>query len=167
MVWEGISPGTCVDEIRVYIGRIMSVHLIKLIVGCDDLAEYAAWQAQEVFDYHGQPGVPCWTRFMPKRADEILRAGGSLYRVMKSRIQCRQRIIGFEMVDTKSHGTRCMIVQDPEIVMTVNAPHRPFQGWRYLDPAKAPADRGVYVLGGVNDEPPPEMEEDLRAAGLL
>ena len=141
--------------------------MIKLIVGCDTLEEYAQWQAQEVMDYHGQPAVPCWTRFQAKRADEILRTGGSLYRVMKSRIVCRQRILGFEMVETKSHGTRCMILQDPEIVTTVSAPHRPFQGWRYFEDAKAPADKGVYILGGDNDEPPPEMEEDLKAAGLL
>ena len=141
--------------------------MIKLIVGCDTLEEYAAWQAQEVMDYHGQPAVPCWTRFQAKRGDEILRTGGSLYRVMKSRIVCRQRILGFEMVETKSHGTRCMILQDPEIVTTVSTPHRPFQGWRYFEDAKAPADKGVYVLGGENDEPPPEMEDDLKAAGLL
>ena len=141
--------------------------MIKLIVGCDTLEEYAAWQAQEVMDYHGQPAVPCWTRFQAKRGDEILRTGGSLYRVMKSRIVCRQRILGFEMVETKSHGTRCMILQDPEIVTTVSTPHRPFQGWRYFEDAKAPADKGVYVLGDENDEPPPEMEDDLKAAGLL
>ena len=141
--------------------------MIKLIVGAQDLEEYAAWQAGAVMDYHGVPAVPCWTRFKPKRADDILREGGSLYRVLKSRILCRQRILGFEMVETKSHGTRCMILQDPEIVTTVSTPHRPFQGWRYFEDAKAPADRGVYVLGGEQDAPPEDMEEDLRAAGLL
>ncbi len=141
--------------------------MIKLIVGAEDLEDYARWQAQEVVDYHGQPAAICWTRFAPKRADEIVRSGGSLYRVMKSRIVCRSRILGFEMVDTKSHGTRCMILQDPEIVMTVAQAHRPFQGWRYLDAAKAPADRGVYVIGGDNEQPPEEMADDLKAAGLL
>lgn len=145
----------------------MALNVIKLIVGCDTLDEYAAWQAQEVMDYHGQPAVPCWTRFMPKRGEEILKTGGSLYRVMKSRVQCRQKILGFEMVETKSHGTRCMILQDPEIVLTVNAPHRPFQGWRYFQAEKAPADRGVFVMGGDNEAPPEELGEDLRAAGLL
>lgn len=145
----------------------MSVHLIKLIVGVQDLDEYAQWQEQTVMDYHGELAVPCWTRFMPKRADEILKSGGSLYRVLKSRIVCRSKILGFEMVETKSHGTRCMILQSPEIMTTVNMPHRPFQGWRYLDPAKAPPDRGVYVLGQGADEPPEEMADDLKAAGLL
>ena len=146
--------------------------MIKLIVGCETLEEYAAWQAKEVMDYHGQPAVPCWTRFKAKRADEIIRSGGSLYRVLKSRIVCRQRILGFEMVDDAKvdgygPGKKCMILQDPEIITTVSTQHRPFQGWRYLDPAKAPADRGVYVLGEDVDAPPPEMEEELRSAGLL
>lgn len=145
----------------------MTVNIIKLIVGCESLEEYAHWQAQEVIDYHGQPAVPCWTRFMPKRGDEVLKTGGSLYRVLKSRVQCRSKILGFEMVETKSHGTRCMIMQSPEIITTVNAPHRPFQGWRYFDSAKAPADRGIYIPGQSADDPPPEMEGDLREAGLL
>ena len=145
----------------------MSVHLIKLIVGVQDLEEYAQWQESSVFDYHGQPATACWTRFKAKRADEILASGGSLYRVLKSRIICRQEILGFELVETDDKGTRCMIVLKPEIITTVNAPHRPFQGWRYLDPAKAPADRGVYVLGQDHEEPPEEMADELRAAGLL
>lgn len=141
--------------------------MIKLIVGCEDLEQYARWQAQEIVDYHGQPAVPCWTRFKPKREDEILRSGGSLYRVLKSRIVCRSRILGFEMVETKGDGTRCMIMQEPEIITTVNAPHRPFQGWRYFENAKAPADKGVYVSGETQDDPPEDMADDLRAAGLL
>ncbi len=143
----------------------MSTHIIKLVVGVEDLADYAARQAREVIDYHGRPAVPCWTRFMPKQADEILREGGSIYRVIKNRIQCRHRILGFEMVETKEKGTMCMIMQDPTIIKTVSTPRRPFQGWRYLKPAEAPKDIGVYT--GDEEEPPVEMAEGLRAAGLL
>ena len=143
------------------------LHIIKLIVGCESIDEYAAWQAQEVVDYHGQPAVPCWTRFQPKRGDEVLKTGGSLYRVLKSRIQCRSKILGFEMVETKTHGTRCMIMQSPEIIQCVNAPHRPFQGWRYFEDAKAPADKGVFLMGESTDDPPDEMADELREAGLL
>ncbi len=148
----------------------MSVHLIKLIVGCADLEEYAQWQTRQEVDYEDSPSgraVACLTRFMPKRADEVLRGGGSLYRVLKSRVVCRQKICGFEMVKTAHKGSMCAIMLEPEIITTVNAPHRPFQGWRYFDPAKAPADRGGYILGGENDEPPEEMAEELKAAGLL
>ncbi|MEM7650720.1 MAG: DUF1489 domain-containing protein [Pseudomonadota bacterium] len=146
---------------------VMTLNMIKLIVGVETLEDYALWQERAQIDYHGQPAVECWTRFKPKREDEILRTGGSLYRVHKSRILCRQKILGFEMVEVEGHGTKCMIMLDPEIITTVNAPHRPFQGWRYFEGAKAPEDRGVYVLGGDNYAPPPAMEDDLKAAGLL
>jgi len=144
----------------------MIVHMIKLIVGAQDLEQYAMWQESQRMDYEGQIAVPCFTRFMPKRADEILRSGGSLYRVHKSRIVCRSKILGFEMVET-GQGKKCMIMQSPEIMTVLNAPQRPFQGWRYFDEAKAPDDRGVYVIGESQDEPPEEMSDDLREAGLL
>lgn len=145
----------------------MTVHMIKLIVGAESLDQYAQWQASQVMDYHGQPAVPCMTRFMPKRADKILRTGGSLYRVMKSRVQCRSKILGFEMVEIEGQGKKCMIMQSPEIITVVNAPHRPFQGWRYFEAAKAPEDRSVYVIGQEDDLPPDELGEELQAAGLL
>jgi len=148
-----------------YIG-FMTVHMIKLIVGAQSLEQYAQWQESQVMDYHGQDAVPCFTRFMPKRADEILRTGGSLYRVHKSRIVCRSQILGFEMVET-GQGQKCMIMQSPEIMTVLNAPQRPFQGWRYFDGAKAPEDRGVYVMGQDEEEPPEELGDDLREAGLL
>lgn len=139
--------------------------MIKLVVGASSLEEFSAIQQRQIMDYHGEPAVPCWTRFKPKRGDEILRHGGSLYRVIQGRIQCRQRILGYEMIDT-DQGKKCMIMQDPQIITTIKMSHRPFQGWRYLDPAKAPADSGIYHSGS-NDTPPDDMAESLRAAGLL
>ncbi len=140
---------------------------MKLVVGVDSLEAFAQLQARQVFDYEGQAAVPCWTRFAPKRADELVRTGGSLYRVIKNRMQCRQKVLGFEMFEIEGAGKKCMICLDPEIITTVSTPHRPFQGWRYLEPAKAPADKGVYVIGQSEDEPPEELGEHLRAAGLL
>lgn len=145
----------------------MAVHMIKLIVGAESLEQYAQWQESQVMDYHGQPAVPCMTRFMAKRADEILRSGGSLYRVHKSRIICRSKILGFEMVDVEGQGKKCMIMQSPEIMSVVNAPHRPFQGWRYFEQGAAPDDRGVYIIGQDDEQPPEEMSDELREAGLL
>ena len=144
----------------------MAIHVIKLVVGVEDLEGFYSLQSNEVVDYHGQAAVPCWTRYAPKRADEILREGCSIYRVIKNRIQCRHRILGFEMVETKDKGRRCMIMQDAEMMRTVAMPHRPFQGWRYLDPAKAPRDVGLFVPGEI-EEPPEDMAEELREAGLL
>lgn len=143
-----------------------NIHLIKLVVGVADLQELYELQQRTVIDYHGQPAVPCWTRYKAKRADEILREGGSIYRVIKNRIQCRYRILGFEMVETADKGMRCMIMQDAQMIETVHMPRRPFQGWRYLKPADAPQDRGAYT-GDVAEGLSPEMEEELREAGLL
>ncbi len=140
--------------------------MIKLVVGVSDLNDYAVRQEAEIVRFEGQKAVPCWTRFQPKRAEEILKTGGSIYRVIKNRIVCRHRILGFDMVEVEGEGKYCQIMQDPEIIETVNMPHRPFQGWRYLDPAKAPADKGVYNASNT-DTIPRDLEEPLRAAGLI
>jgi len=140
--------------------------LIKLVVGVEDLDDFYRRSRKEIIDYDGQPAVPCWTRFMPKRADDVMRQGGSIYRVMNKRIQCRLRILGFEMVDVPGRGRMCMIMQDPDIIETVALPHRPFQGWRYLDPAKAPADKGLYKAS--NESPiPPDLARELKDAGII
>ncbi len=145
----------------------MSIHLIKLVAGVPDLHSFYEWQQNEVFDYHGTAAVPCWTRYKPKRADEILREGSSIYRVIKNRIQCRHKIIGFEMVETKDKGTRCMIVQDAQMIKTVHMPRRPFQGWRYLKPCDIPPDCHIYDGLATQNEIPPDMEAELKEAGLL
>ncbi len=143
-----------------------SDHIIKLVVGVDNLADFYALQRREIIDYHGQPAVPCWTRYKPKQAEEILRAGGSIYRVIKNRIQCRHEILGFEMVETAEKGTRCMIVQNAEMIQTISTPRRPFQGWRYLKPQDAPRDIGAYDPQDTKNIPP-EMEQELKDAGLF
>ena len=145
----------------------MSSHIIKLVVGVQDLDDYARRQAQEVMSYKGRQAVPCWTRFQPKRAEEILEGEGRIYRVINNRIQCWHHILGFEMVEVEGKGKMCMIMQDPTIMQTVSTPHRPFQGWRYFDPAKAPKDRGEYLLGAETTALPPQMAKDLKESGLL
>ncbi|MBI1300850.1 MAG: DUF1489 family protein [Alphaproteobacteria bacterium] len=144
----------------------MTIHLVKLVVGVQDLQSYYDIQRHQIFDYHGSLATPCWTRYKPKAADEILEKGGSIYRVMQGRIMCRHKILGFEIVDDTPKGKMCMIVQDAQIIETVHKPKRPFQGWRYLKPSDIPADRGVYE-GLDENRPPPELEADLREAGLL
>ena len=72
----------------------MTLHLIKLCVGVDTIAELAAWQkkraAQRKKD--GGPGdIMHITRMTPKRADELLK-GGSIYWVIKGQIAVRQRL---------------------------------------------------------------------------
>lgn len=139
--------------------------MIKLAVGVETLADFASRHEAEAMDYDGVLAVPCWTRFKARRSAEILSGGGSLYRVIKNRIQCRMKILGVEKVETADNGTRCMILQSPEIIQTVSVARRPFQGWRYLEEKEAPPDRGLYIPG--EEEIPPEMEDALRGAGLL
>ncbi len=146
---------------------IMAVHIIKLVVGAEDLEDFFQYQQMTMFDYDGMPANACHTRYKPKQADEILASGGSLYRVIKNRIMCRQKIIGFEQVETPDKGTQCAIITDSQVIQTIIKPKRPFQGWRYLKPADVPKDRGIYLGGGEREEIPPEMEEELKEAGLL
>ncbi|MEM9470252.1 MAG: DUF1489 family protein, partial [Pseudomonadota bacterium] len=67
----------------------MTTHMIKLVVGLDSLEEFALWQEQERVLFEGQEANIVRTRFKPKKADEILKTGGSIYRVIKSRVVCR------------------------------------------------------------------------------
>lgn len=144
------------------------VHIIKLVVGVSDIKEFYDNQRLQQIDYNGTPAVPCWTRYKPKRADEILQSEGSIYRVIKGRIVCRHRILGFEMVDTKVKGTMCMIMQDAEMIETVAMPKRAFQGWRYLKPGDTPPDKGIYHgEEREEDEIPNDIAKGLKEAGLL
>ncbi len=144
----------------------MNIHLIKVVAGVPDLQTFYEWQQNEIFDYHGSPAVPCWTRYKPRQAEEILRSGGSIYRVIKNHIQCRHKILGFEMIETEDKGTRCMIVQDANMIETIHRPCRAFQGWRYLKVNNTPPDIGVY-LGSVRNNNHLEIEIELRKAGLI
>jgi len=145
----------------------MTVNIIKLVVGLEDLEDFYQHQKITTFDYHGTLANDCYTRYKPKQADEILATGGSLYRVIKNRIVCRQKIIGFEAIETPDKGSQCAIITDAQMIQTIIKPKRPFQGWRYLKPSDAPKDRGLYTGGGEFEEIPPEMEDELRDAGLL
>jgi len=145
----------------------MAVHIIKLVVGVDDLEDFYQFQQAYAFDYHGTPANACNTRYKPKQADEILTTGGSLYRVIKNRIVCRQKILGFEAIEAPDKGSQCAIITEFPFVQTYVKPKRPFQGWRYLKPSDTPKDRGIYLGGGEREEIPPEMEEELKEAGLL
>lgn len=142
----------------------MSINLIKLVVGIDNLDDFAALQERDRVKYHGQLANPIWTRHKPKRDKELIE-GGSAYRVIKNRIVCRQKILGFEIVEDTPKGKMCMILVEPTIYTTIAKPKRPFQGWRYLEPDAAPRDTGTYQ--SPEDRPPPEMAKALAESGLL
>ena len=55
-----------------------------------------------------------------------------------------------------------MIEVDDELVPTLPRAWRPFQGWRYLTPEDAPADRS-----DIGEPPSDRMLAELRSLGLL
>jgi len=134
----------------------MAIHLIKLCVGCDTIEELEAWQRTRA----AGPDWRVHTRHTPKRAAELL-AGGSLYRVFKGVLLCRQAIVGVETVG-EGQAKRCEIVVSPKIVRVAPAPRRPFQGWRYLHPDEAPVDLST---GDGPSHAPIELEMRLRELG--
>lgn len=143
----------------------MGVHLIKLAVGVEDFAHLAGLQAQRIKD-NAAAGLGPYprhiTRNRPRRAAELL-DGGSIYWVIKGVVRARQRIEAFEDVIDADGVARCAFVLDPQLHPTRPKAHRAFQGWRYLDPAKAPPDGapdGDYDL-------PDDLARALDGLGLL
>jgi hypothetical protein len=86
--------------------------------------------------------------------------GGSIYRVFKGVILCRQRILE---VNTVGEGVaaRCQITLDRQVVRVAPTPRRAFQGWRYLEAGDAPPDLDAEAFGDV----PEDLARQLREAG--
>jgi hypothetical protein len=135
----------------------LALHLIKLCVGCDTVDELLAWWNAERAE--GQPWI-MRTRQTPKRAAELM-AGGSLYRVYKGFILSRQAIVAVTTVG-EGQARRCEVTLDERVVLTAPTPRRPFQGWRYLDPADAPED---LALAGEGAAVPQDLARRLREIG--
>ena len=136
----------------------MVLHLIKLSVGSETVETMSDWQArqEEKFGMRFHD-----TRMFPKRRTEIL-AGGSIYWVVKRKIRARQRIIALDNLHDESGKSFCRIVLDPEIVRTELVTKRPFQGWRYLVPSKAPPDAGKSLISAGG--PSMDLELALKEA---
>jgi len=111
----------------------MPLHLIKLVVGCDTVEDLIAWRTPQA----GEPWI-LKTRQTPKRAAELL-DGGSVYRVFKGLVLCRQRILDINTVG-EGQAARCHVTLDETVVLTQPLPRRPFQGWRYFEGKDAPED---------------------------
>lgn len=139
----------------------MTVHLIKLAVGVEDVDHFFALQSQRLAR---EGRLVHRTRQTPRRAAEIL-DGGSIYWVVKGIVRVRQPIVGIEPCTTEDGIPHCLLVRDPAAVRTYPQPRRPFQGWRYLEPKDAPADLPDGMTE--EDEPPAEMLSELKELGLL
>ncbi len=142
----------------------MPLHLIKLAVGIRDLDHLGEVQARRARAVEGRSVVPVHTRQTPRRGAEIL-AGGSLYWVVRGSVAVRQRILAIDSAVDEEGESHCTISVDAGLVPTVPTVHRPFQGWRYLDPQAAPMD--LAEAGGEGGGLPPHLAAELRALGLL
>ena len=143
----------------------MPLHIIKLCVGCDSIADLAAWQKQRLKDKRAKgqkPELMHVTRMTPKRADEVL-DGGSLYWVIKGHVAARQKLLAFREV--KKNGVpHCGLVYDKELVPVSPRPRRAFQGWRYLEAKDAPPD--LARRAGARGLPE-ALQRELATLGLL
>ncbi len=140
-----------------------TLHLQKLSVGTETVADLAAWQNTK--RAQSSDGLPRHvTRMWPKRTDEVLQ-GGSMFWVIKGSILCRQEIIRFDEYQNADGIRRCAIVLNPELIRVAPTLKRPFQGWRYLKAADAPVD---LPKGRETEEPlPASLNAALAEIGLL
>ncbi|MCI4680284.1 DUF1489 domain-containing protein [Rhodoblastus acidophilus] len=140
----------------------MPLHLLKLCVGADSVADLRAWTRMR---RERQSGVHAHvTRMFPKRAEELL-DGGSLYWVIKGQICARQKLIGIEPFVDSAGIKRCALQLDDEVVALRPRPHRAFQGWRYFEPAEAPPDLDATSSGLA--EMPEALRRQLSELGLI
>ncbi|RFB80687.1 DUF1489 family protein [Methylovirgula sp. 4M-Z18] len=145
----------------------MALHILKLCVGCDsiaDLEEWIEWRLADKIRHGETPEHAHTTRMVPKRVDEIL-DGGSLYWVIKGQVSSRQRILDIRPFTDEEGIGRCHIVLDPKVVPVMPRSWRPFQGWRYLADKDAPKD--IRAGAGQLAEMPEDLRRELRELGLL
>ena len=112
------------------------IHIKKLCVGINSFYKLQEWQNNLI-----KSGEKIYhiTRMRPKMTSEVL-SGGSLYWIIKSKFVARQCIIGIEDIVRFDGKSACKILLDDKLIEVANVFHRPFQGWRYLYPEKAPSD---------------------------
>ena len=139
-----------------------TLNLIKLSVGTESVEDLTHWHRAHAHIW-ASGTTEHVTRMWPKRADEILN-GGSLYWVIKGVIQARQRLLGLAERRGQDGILRCALVLDAEVIRTENALRRPFQGWRYLDPAESPRD--LPKTRAQDDTLPPALAAALAEIGL-
>ena len=123
----------------------MALHLLKLAVGVEDLADLRKQQKERRRE-RGRSVF--YTRHMPRRREEIL-DGGSIYWVIKGHIRVRQRILGFIPVVEDDGERYCLVRYDPKLVETAWQPQARVPGLA-LSPAQGRAGRppGAGGRGG-------------------
>jgi hypothetical protein len=145
----------------------MPLHLIKLCVGCDSVADLEDWIKQKLKEKKKRRQKPehiHTTRMIPKRAEELI-DGGSLYWVIRGQISCREKILDIRPFTDKDGISRCRVVLDGKLVLVEPRPRSAFQGWRYFEPKDAPRDLARAAPGA--SKMPEQMRRELRELGLL
>lgn len=145
----------------------MTVHLIKLCVGIDDVGHLARLQAGRLAEARRrgeEAELKHVTRNTPRQASEIL-DGGSLYWVIRGFVRVRQEVIAIRPAEKADGRPACALVLDPKLVRTELRSFRAFQGWRYLAPEDAPPDAGLF--DEADDDVPAELAAELKGLGLL
>jgi len=145
----------------------MPLHLIKLCVGCDSVADLEDWVRRKLKEKKKRGQKPehiHTTRMVPKRAEELI-DGGSLYWVIRGQIACRERILDVRPFTDKDDIGRCRLVLDGKLVLVEPRPRSAFQGWRYLEEKDAPRDLARAAPGA--SRMPEQMRRELRELGLL
>ncbi len=145
----------------------MTIHLIKLSVGVDDVRHLERLQASRLIDARRRDDtaeLKHITRNTPKQAAEIL-DGGSIYWVIKGFIRARQLVTDIRPFKRDDGRPACALVLDPGLVRTEPRSFRAFQGWRYLAAEDAPPD--VPLSGRLSDEVPAALMKELKGLGLI
>ena len=146
------------------------MHMKKLCVGVsaiEQLVDSNARRAQPDHPSTGEDFIYITTRSRPQKWEQMV-AGGSLFWIIERRLCCRQEIIGFRE-GTKEDGTPAWHIDLRSDVIPVEISfHRPFQGWRYLDPKVAPKDvsRFFGATNQLDDEIPHKLRRELTDLGL-
>lgn len=145
----------------------MTLHLIKLCVGADsiaDLEEWIGWKLGEMRRRGLPPEQWHTTRMIPRRLN-LAEPEGSLYWVIKGQVSARQKLREIRPFTDDQGISRCHLVLEPVVIPVVPRPCRPFQGWRYLPDTDVPRDLGAAGAGSA--EMPEELRRELVSLGLL
>lgn len=121
---------------------------------------YGAQSLEEVHGWFAERGAEArlTTRYLPKRHAEMI--GGSVFWILKHQLVARSEILGFEPAE----GGRTHIVISGRLIDVRPSPRRAHQGWRYLEPAQAPAD---LEDGATGDVLPGHLAGELARLGLV
>ena len=112
------------------------MNLIKLAVGINNINDLREKQSIRYKKYNQNLHI---TRLFPKKY-EMIKKNGSMFWVVNGYISVRQKIIDIKRIEHGDGKNYCHIIFDKVLVETQVISHRPFQGWRYLRPEKAPRE---------------------------